>query len=76
MTEPTCNRCGGCHTRYFRHVYPGGFHIGAWCMTCNEKARTERTWYARSHFSDDELAAMPTRDELELVGDSRQRELF
>lgn len=74
--EPVCRRCSGSHTRFFRHLYPGGFHIGAWCMSCDMKAQTDRTWYARSAFSDDEVAAMPTRDEFERTSDSRQRELF
>lgn len=72
--RPSCNRCGGEHTVYYKHPFEGGMHIGLWCWTCKTHAQTGRTWYQRNWFSEAELAAMLKQSELER--DPRQGHLF
>jgi hypothetical protein len=72
--RPSCQRCNTRDTRFYRHVFEGGYHIGLYCLTCRTHAQTARTWYSRNAFSEAELKALPTLEKLKQ--DPRQGNLF
>jgi len=72
--RPSCNRCGGARTVYYKHTFPGGYHVGLHCWTCKTHAESGRAWYPREWFKQEELDGMPKQ--AELASDPRQGDLF
>jgi hypothetical protein len=75
-TAPDCQRCNRSHTRYYRHAFDGGFHVGVYCLSCRTHAQTGRAWYAKTAFTSDELKALPDLAWFEHEADPRQVKLF
>jgi len=73
---PDCRRCNRADTRYYRHTFDGGFHVGLWCLSCHAHAQTGRAWYAKGDFTAEELKALPDLARVEGTADPRQTRLF
>ena len=72
--RPSCSRCGGAKTVYYKHSFPGGYHVGLYCWTCRTHAETGRMWYPREWFDEKALEGMPKHADFEV--DPRQGTLF
>jgi len=73
---PDCQRCQRADTRYYRHTFEGGFHVGVYCLSCRTHAQTGRAWYAKGAFTPDEINGLPDLARIEGSADPRQVRLF